>query len=454
MNTQNNTTKTMDILQLRILVRGAYQVQKLRIQTGNRIVGNFKVKLGQDPGTSEEDMEKLAKQILKDLRRDYKTLTEGVAHFPSSKKFKATGVISEYSELCMLEQYFGLEKNEESHFKRIGEMLTHYPIWNHYLKNVTGIGPALGGILISEIDIHKATYPSSLWKLAGLDVAWDNRGRSKRKEHLIEVDYVDANGANKKKKSITYKPALKTKLMGVAAASFLRVGREKSPYAAAYYDYKNRLENSFDHRDRFAALDVEACKQAFGKIPKKIYRKSHVTTTFERCIEHVRAIHTPDDGVLDDAFVNNTAKTMCRDYLGHYEIVEVLEEKGLLIGPFDSEDELSAAVKKAKGTLRRVTEKVEFIEADDQQLGGIEVTEEFDDTPDAKGRTLYKLVNIGKTKAHRHTMAQRYAIKRFLVDLYKAWRTLEGLPVMPEYSESVLNMPHKQAVEGKGQKAA
>lgn len=47
-------------------------------------------------------------------------------------------------------------------------------------------------------------------------------------------------------------------------------------------------------------------------------------------------------------------------------------------------------------------------------------------------------------------MALRYMVKRFLVDLYKAWRALEGLPVIQEYSEAVLNMPHKQAVEGKG----
>jgi hypothetical protein len=36
-------------------------------------------------------------------------------------------------------------------------------------------------------------------------------------------------------------------------------------------------------------------------------------------------------------------------------------------------------------------------------------------------------------------------IKRFLVDLYKAWRPLEGLPVAPEYSEAKLGLKHKSA---------
>ena len=36
---------------IRMMVRGTYDLQKLRIQMGNRIVGNFKSKLGQQPST-------------------------------------------------------------------------------------------------------------------------------------------------------------------------------------------------------------------------------------------------------------------------------------------------------------------------------------------------------------------------------------------------------------------
>jgi hypothetical protein len=38
-----------------------------------------------------------------------------------------------------------------------------------------------------------------------------------------------------------------------------------------------------------------------------------------------------------------------------------------------------------------------------------------------------------KSKLHLHNMAKRYMIKCFLVDLYKHWRKLEGLPVANEY---------------------
>jgi hypothetical protein len=48
------------------------------------------------------------------------------------------------------------------------------------------------------------------------------------------------------------------------------------------------------------------------------------------------------------------------------------------------------------------------------------------------------------SKGHRHNAAMRYMIKRFLVDLYKAWRPLEGLPVAPEYGEGKLGIIHGQ----------
>lgn len=55
-----------------------------------------------------------------------------------------------------------------------------------------------------------------------------------------------------------------------------------------------------------------------------------------------------------------------------------------------------------------------------------------------------------KTKKHRHNMAVRYMIKEFLADLYREWRTLEGLPVRPRYAEEKLGIVHSQP----GRKAA
>lgn len=223
---------------LRSIVRGAYDLQKLRIATGNRIVEQFRSKLGLSPGEKEGD-DKEAKKLLDDIRADYDRITDGIVNLPRPSTFKGGSIISEYTELVLVAQYVELLRQEERHFRRIGNVLLGFQIYTSFLQGVRGIGPAMAGVLISEIDIHKAEYPSSIWRYAGLDVGPDGRGRSRRSEHLIEVSYTDSNGDEKTRNAITFNPFLKTKITGVLATSFLR---SASPYRAIYDGYKHRLE--------------------------------------------------------------------------------------------------------------------------------------------------------------------------------------------------------------------
>ncbi len=284
---------------LRTIVRGAYDIQKNRIQTGNRLVGNFKAKLGQAPSQKEDTIDADGQQILANLRRSHKLLTEGVATFPRQATFKGDEVISSYTELCLVANYLELEEQEKTHFRRLGNILKDYPIYNNFLAGVVGVGPAMAGVIISEIDITKAEYPSSVHKYAGLDVAGDGQGRSRKKEHLEESQYTDKNGELQTKKGITFNPFLKTKLVGVLGSSFIKQSPDKCKYRKVYDDYKHRIENMEAHKE--------------------------------------------------------------------------------------------------------------------------------------------------KSKGHRHNMAVRYMIKIFLIDLYNEWRSLEGLPVAPTYSESKLGKIHGKA---------
>jgi hypothetical protein len=304
----------MEINNLKIFVRGAYDLQKLRIQMGNRIVANFKARLGQKAGESEETLDEKGKELLSQIRKSYKKITDNVKTFPRQSTFTGDQVISTFTELCLVAQYVSLETQEDSHFKRLGSMLNEYPIFTEYLKDVRGIGPAMAGVLISEIDIEKCQYPSSLWKYCGLDVVaewtldrvvalvnpdkiphkfpekrpfyifkdqfnflhfekegepnelhifykektlkakliyvWtgDLKGRSKKKEHLVQTEYIDKNNEVAFKMGITFNPWLKSKLIGVLASSFLRAG--DNIYSQAYRDYKNRIENHPDHLEK------------------------------------------------------------------------------------------------------------------------------------------------------------------------------------------------------------
>jgi hypothetical protein len=284
---------------LKTIVRGAYDIQKNRIQTGNRLVGNFKAKLGQAPSEKEDTIDKEGQQILHNIRRSHKLLTEGVATFPRQATFKGDEVISDYTELCLVDNYLELEQQEKSHFRRLGNILKDYPIYNSFLAGVTGVGPAMAGVIISEIDITKAEYPSSLHKYAGLDVASDGQGRSRKKEHLEDSEYTDKDGKVQTKKGITFNPFVKTKLVGVLGSSFIKQSPDKCKYRKIYDDYKHRIENMDAHKE--------------------------------------------------------------------------------------------------------------------------------------------------KSKGHRHNMAVRYMIKMFLIDLYNEWRSIEGLPVAPTYTEAKLGKVHGKA---------
>jgi hypothetical protein len=271
------------------MVRGSYDIQKLRIMTGNRLVGNFKVKLGQEPGEGEDTLDEVSKNLLAQLRADDKKITSGVVDIiddehksegeevpgvskkaakilselldinyrkystkadgivPKSR-FTGNAVISDYTELCLLDQYKSLEKQEARHFRGMAYTLEDYPIYTEFLSKIKGIGPAMAGVIVSEIDITKAKYSSSLWAYAGLDVAPDGSGRSRKKESLVQREYVDKDGHVAVKAGITFNPFLKTKLMGVLSGSFLRAGNER--YGKVYADYKNRLENTDRWKER------------------------------------------------------------------------------------------------------------------------------------------------------------------------------------------------------------
>lgn len=231
---------------IRPIVRGAYDIQKLRIQTGNRIVSNFRAKLGLEPSDKETD-DAMARRVLNELRDHFKLLTDGVVRFPARSRFKGDGVISTYSELCLIAQYFDLEGHETQHFRRLESVLQDAPVFVKFLTGVRGVGPAMAGVIISEIDITAARYASSLWAYAGLDVGPDGRGRSRRKEHLVKRTYTDKDGNEAERDGITFNPFLKTKLIGVLGSSFLRAGGH---YADIYRDYKHRLETSPAHVEK------------------------------------------------------------------------------------------------------------------------------------------------------------------------------------------------------------
>lgn len=248
---------------LRAIVRGAYDLQALRIDTGSRVVATYRARRNISTKVKMGESDIKAAEILNSIVDRIKELVPKKAAFPRISTFVGDDVIGSYTELTLVALYRDLVKAEKKHFARIGNEVEQWDIWKKFLADVKGVGPAMGGVLLSELNpndyylnerglrctgdeegaVRRTLYASSFWKYAGLDVGPDGRGRSKQEAHLIDIPYQDSEGEWKTRKGITYNPFLKAKLCEVLSSCFLRIKPDKSPYAARYYEHKNRLEN-------------------------------------------------------------------------------------------------------------------------------------------------------------------------------------------------------------------
>lgn len=292
---------------IRSMVRGVYDIQALRIATGLRVVAQFRgrfadaepeVEIPHMSGTASgldaeakaaaitEAREKADKQrdsILKKIKASYERVTDGVVATQRKKLYNFDDVFRDENDVLFMENYIGLLGQEEEGFKRLQKALNTHPFYKAWLKNVKGIGPAMAGVLISELDPYKAKYPSSFWKYCGLDVVAvadpetheiiKTEGRGRYKHHLVESKYIDKDGKEQSKMGLSFNPWIKSKLLAVMAPSFLKCSHEV--YSKMYYDYKNRQLNRPELKDHKAVKAI-AHKRALRYIAKAFLRDMHI----------------------------------------------------------------------------------------------------------------------------------------------------------------------------------
>lgn len=241
---------------IKTAVRTMYDMQKLRIQLGNRITASFRHKLGLEPADAEES-DKQAESILKQLRAEYKRITDGVKKVTKATKIDSA-ILTNKGEIDIIAAYEEMLASEAACERAIAFELAQHPAWTEYLISVRGCGTLMAGVILSEIDITKCNTVSGLWRYCGLDVVtYKNEageqveeGRSRKKVSLVEKTYTDRDGNEVKTKGITFNPFLKTKLVGVLGSSFIKLG---GPYREIYDGYKHRLENHPKHSEKTKA---------------------------------------------------------------------------------------------------------------------------------------------------------------------------------------------------------
>ena len=254
---------------LRSLVKGFYDIQKLRIATGNRIVAALRPEAvaameaaSESKSAEAKEAEDKAKLKLLQLAcAEYDRITDiYVSQFDAKGRIDkaleaADGLqlVKTKVDYALITQYKSILEVEINFSKIIEIEVKKHPLWDKFLAKVAGCGPIMSAVCIAYLDPTKAAHASAFWKYAGLDVVavpqqdGTVKYEGRAKWHIEDRPYVDREGNPGLKKGITYNPELKTRLLGVLGSSFLRT--RGSYYGTIYYGYRARLDNDERHAD-------------------------------------------------------------------------------------------------------------------------------------------------------------------------------------------------------------
>lgn len=375
---------------LRAAVRGAYDLQRLRIQTGLRLHANFRSKLGVPVDTKEEEMEKEAKKVLDLLRESYAKLTDGIANnrsLPNRRGFQGDGLISDYTELVLVKSFMDLTKVEKQQFAALDILLEEFPIWTDWLSNIRGIGPAMGAVLLSEIDIHKARYSSSLHALAGLDVV--------TKWKFVSADW-ETKVYGEPEPVIAYEDEVRYLIKDAEGGNGpVQVGAQTHWVEYQHGAEVDRTEENKPVRETVGILRIKS-----GEWVLRLEYHLQVLGGRSRRVEHQ----------VKRTYVNKAG--------------DVAERNSITFNPF-----LKTKLMGVLGTsfLRSASPYADIYH---------DIKVRYEVTHGDKSPEAW-------TKAHRHQAAIRYMVKIFLEDLYNAWRPMEGLIAHPPYREAKLGIYHR-----------
>lgn len=386
---------------IRALVGCIYDMQKMRISCGNRLVASFKslgdksrerekeannqIKSGK-PMTDEEMKraeDKERDSMLKEIMTEYNRITDAFADKAESRKITDSKVkkaieeanktgklelIGSIYEFRLAETYNSLLRTEQQATSALEVEVKKHPMWDRFFADVVGCGPLMAAVCLSYFDVHKARHPSSFWKYAGLDVV-NGEGRSRR--HTEEREYLSKDQKIEKKMGLTFNPTLKTKLVGVLGPCIIKLSREKKVkgsdvsgapigYAKMYYDYKERISN----------------------------RMNDYTNIFNGITDNDGKV-IPTDKAL--RVINNIYKPVGWIHATGFEI----DANGVLV------------LTMSDGSIAEIK-------------------------------------NNQYSDLHKHRMAMRYMMKQFVRDLWISWRTYEGYDIgNPYYEQAKLgHKPH------------
>lgn len=171
--------------QIRCLISNVYDLQKLRISAGNRLVQSFYIQLGIEPSTSPDEAGKDEAKLIDRLKKDYKRITDAIGGSESEYKTVKSAIkdmnkgespldiIHDEIDYKLVESYMFLLKSEEESIKVLDKYVKSHPLWSTFFEPIKGCGTLMSAVCIAYLDPYKAKYPSSFFRYCGLDTVQD-----------------------------------------------------------------------------------------------------------------------------------------------------------------------------------------------------------------------------------------------------------------------------------------
>lgn len=385
--------------QIRCLIANVYDLQKLRISAGNRLVQSFYLQLGVAPSTSPDDVDKEEKKMIDRLKAEYKRITDAVAENNKSIKSnikalresdeegKRLTLIRNDQDFKLVESYTYLLKAEEESTKSLDKYVKQHKLWDAFFADIKGCGTLMSAVCIAYLDPYVAKYPSSFFRYCGMDTVQDE-DKDGNKLYLEKVEGV---------------------VTGV-----------KVREAYGYYNSEGQYFGKVQMMDNLSDEGNILFKGEDGGL----YEQRQLTKVVDG--QEMLIYEEVESGkeYVGDVVVSQHGRKMCDT-----EMVEYVDAEGnrklkrsITYNPF--------VKTKLMGVLTGC-----LIKAKDPVYSKIYY--------DYKARLDNSPRYEGYTPAHKNMMAQRYMIKQFLRNLHTEWRHLEGLPIYEPYEvEKLGNKPH------------
>ena len=412
--------------QIKTILSTYYDLQKLRIATGNRIVSSFRIKLGIKPSEGDKDTDVEVKKFIDVLLSEYKNITEAIVQ--SEKKITVDTAIKKLNsdddtrltylkskhDYSLVSSYEYLQTSENELQKVLKSYVESHPLYEAFFKDIKGCAVAMSAVCIAYLDPYKARHVSSFFKYAGLDTVQD---KDKDGELLyLAVDRISVNGADE--------PILKRTRKKVRA-KFTYLTEHGDNYTGDLSDVKSTNEFDFDGNEIF--------KDKSGVFLTKHYLEKEIEGEYVQIFEDIET---------GEEYVGDVVRCEHGRRKGDTEMYKYINKEG-------KEDY-------KRGITYNPVLKTKLIGVLGSVLLRIKSPKYSQIYYDYKDRLCNNPYYDNIRPAAKHAMATRYMIKQFLRDLWVTWRQLEGLPVDEPYEVAKLgHKPHKyneyQCTIAKGQ---